>query len=105
MSTKLTTQIIDDATAVVNTYVNTVTELFEKLKNQITDLTKDDFKGEAAIGFMEFFNNTITPMLTENLTGETSVTTSLKKLLADINETLIKNVDPQLGNANKTAGN
>ena len=105
MSTKLTTQIIDDATDVVNTYVNTVMELFEKLRNQITDLTRDDFKGEAAIGFMEFFNNTITPMLTENLTGETSVTTSLKKLLADINETLIKNVDPQLGEANKAAGN
>jgi hypothetical protein len=104
MSTKLTTDIINEATNAVNTYVDTVTELYTRLEKEVNSITTDGFKGEASMGFLEFFNTNMVPMLRENLTGDSSVTASLKKLLYDINETLISTVDPTLGDANKNAG-
>jgi uncharacterized protein YukE len=104
MSTKLTTDIINQATDKVNNYVDTVTKLYNDLKSVVDNITTNGFKGEASTGFLEFFNTNMVPMLTENLTGDASVTASLKKLLDDINNTLIVTVDPTLGNANKNAG-
>jgi hypothetical protein len=104
MSTILNVDIINNAKDAVNAYVNTVTELYTRLKSEVDNITSDGFKGDASQGYLEFFNTNIVPMLTTNLTGDGSVTAGLNKLLDDINETVLATVDPKLGDANRSAG-
>lgn len=104
MATILTTQIISDAKASVDTYIQTVEDLYKQLSTEITSLINEGFQGDAANGFMDFFTATMTPMLQEKLTGEDSITIQLKNILSNIDEQLLQTLDPQLGNANRSAG-
>lgn len=104
MATVLTTDNISDAKAAIKVYRTTCEEIFKKLQSDITSLTGSDFIGEASNGYVEFFNQ-ITPALTTNLTGTSeSVTSMLESLLTAV-EQMISPVDPELGTANKNAGN
>ena len=105
MATILTTQIINDAKASVDTYIQTVNDLYKQLSTEITNLTSEGFQGDAANGFMDFFTTTMTPLLQEKLTGEESITTQLKQTLDYIDEQLLQTLDPNLGKYNKEAGN
>lgn len=105
MATILTTQIINDAKASVDTYIQTVNDLYKQLSTEITSLTSEGFQGDAANGFIDFFTTTMTPLLQEKLTGEGSITIQLKQTLDYIDEQLLQTLDPDLGNSNKNAGN
>ena len=60
--------------------------------------------GDASIGYLDFFSQ-VAPALTTSLTGpEQSVTSMLESLLALV-EQMLNPVDPELGNANKSAAN
>lgn len=104
MATILKTENLTDSRAAIVAYRTTCDVIFQKLQNDITSLTETDFIGEASLGYVDFFSQ-ITPALTTNLTGtESSVTAMLESLLTAV-EQMLNPVDPELGNANKAAGN
>ena len=102
----LKTTDIQNAIAVIDQYISICNNLFERLQSTIGTLTAPDsnFNGEAQLGYNDFFVK-ITPALTENLTApDVSLTAKLRAMLEAIRETLLVQVDPQLGNANRSAG-
>lgn len=104
MATILKTENLTDSRAAIAAYRTTCEAIFQRLQNDITSLTEVDFIGDASLGYVDFFGQ-ITPALTTNLTGmESSVTAMLESLLIAV-EQMLNPVDPELGNANKTAGN
>lgn len=98
MDTVLTAQIIESAMQDVDKYKATVDGLYEELRGVLTGLTPQDFEGDAATGYMAFFDTKVTPALTENLTA---LTDGLKTLLENIREQLLNKVDPELGQFNQ----
>lgn len=99
----LTAAIVENAKGCIDTYISTVNGLFEQLKNELTTLTSAEFTGDAANGYMVFFNNKIVPALTTNLTDPgSSLTASLKSMLDNIKTSLLDTVDAQLGQQNQT---
>ena len=105
MATILTHAIISSATEKVDTYVATVNGLYEELSGVIATLTGSNFSGDAADGYKVFFNEQVTPALTENLTapGE-SLMAGIKNILESIQTQLLDTVDPQLGENNSNPG-
>lgn len=101
MATVLTTQIITRATQAVDTYSGTASRLYSDLQTEINGLTVQNFNGDASNGYNEFFQSKVTPALTENLTA---LTNSIKKILESIQEQLMRQVDPQLGETNRNPG-
>ncbi len=105
MSTILSRKTIEESTAEVEAYVSKASTLFSELEGAITSLTANGFIGDAADGYKAFFTARITPALTSNLTeGEASLMGALKKMMLDIGEQFLDNVDPALGEANQNAG-
>ena len=101
-TTILTTENLTEARNAVTTYRSTCESIFSKLQADINSLTGADFIGDASKGYVDFFSQ-VTPALTTNLTGtEQSVTSMLESLLTLV-EQMLNPVDPELGNANKTA--
>ena len=97
--------IIANASSAVDTYVTTATALYQELNTLITTLTTSNFQGDAADGFKEFFNNKATPILVDSLTApNTSLTAGIKTMLDNISTSLLDQVDVQLGEGNRTAG-
>ena len=105
MATILTHAIISSATEKVDTYVATANGLYEELSGVIATLTGSNFNGDAADGYKVFFNEQVTPALTENLTapGE-SLMAGIKNILESIQTQLLDTVDPQLGENNSNPG-
>lgn len=105
MATVLNKKIIADATSAVDTYIITATTLYQELNTLITTLTTSNFQGDAADGFKDFFKNKATPILVDSLTAKnTSLTAGIKTMLDNISTSLLDQVDKQLGEGNKTAG-
>lgn len=105
MATILTHAIITSATEKVDTYVATANGLYEELSSLIATLTASNFTGAAAEGYKVFFNEQVTPALTDNLTapGE-SLMAGVKSILESIQTQLLDTVDPQLGENNSNPG-
>ena len=105
MAAVLNKTIIANASSAVDTYVTTATALYQELNTLITTLTTSNFQGDAADGFKEFFNNKATPILVDSLTApNTSLTAGIKTMLDNISTSLLDQVDVQLGEGNRTAG-
>lgn len=105
MATILETSNINDAKAAINTYRTTCDGIFQSMKGEIESLCSANFIGDASKGYLEFFNEKITPALTTQLTGpDASVTAMLETLLTAVAQ-MLNPVDPDLSNANRTAGN
>lgn len=103
-TTVLMTENLIEARSAVTMYRSTCESIFSKLQADITGLTESSFIGDASVGYIDFFSQ-VTPALTTNLTGtEQSVTSMLESLLTLV-EQMLNPVDPELGNANKTAAN
>lgn len=102
MATVLTTENITQARAAVTNYRTTCQTIFANLKNDITNLTASNFKGDASMGYVEFFEQ-ITPALTTNLTDSDNSITAMLENLISLVEQMLTPVDPDIGNANKTA--
>lgn len=100
--TVLATENLTDARKAITTYRSTCEGIFSKLQAEINGLTGEDFLGDASTGYVEFFNQ-VTPALTTNLTGPENSITSMLESLITLVEQMMNPVDPELGNANKTA--
>lgn len=105
MATILTHATISSAIEKVDTYVTTANGLYEELSGILNTLTGSNFNGDAAEGYKVFFNEQVTPALTQNLTasGE-SLMASVKSILESIQAQLLDTVDPQLGENNSNPG-
>lgn len=104
MATILEISNINDAKTAINTYRNTCDAIFQAMKSEIEILCSTNFIGDASNGYLQFFNEKITPALTTQLTGtDASVTAMLETLLSAVAQ-MLNPVDPDLSNANKTAG-
>ena len=100
MATILTNAIIDQAVQAVETYSSTARGLFEQVQNEINSIT-NDFMGDAADGYREFFLNKVQPALDDNLV---QLMNSIKQILENIRTQLMATVDPQLGTSNRSGG-
>lgn len=109
MSTILSKQIIAGLKDDVDKYIQDADEEFANLQSLLNSLLTEDggFFGEAAEGYRTFFNGKITTALTTNLTaaGTASLMGALKKMLDDIEDQFLVQIDPALGKANQGAGN
>lgn len=106
MATILTKAIIQNATSAVDTYISTVTGLYNELQTLVNTLTTVNFQGDASAGFKQFFTEKATPVLTDSLTAQgTSLTAGIKNMLGNISTSLLDQVDVQLGESNRNAGN
>ena len=101
MSTVLSRANIADATAAVNAYEATCNSIFESFRNTVTTLTSSNWNGDGSDGCRDFFNSTSTPVLTD---GVTSISKSIRDILANIEQVTLDSVDPQLGEANRSSG-
>lgn len=102
MATVLSSSNIADAKTAIASYRSTCDGIFSKTQSDINSLAGADFIGDASVGYVDFFSQ-ITPALTTNLTGtEESITSMLETLLTAV-EQMLNPVDPELGNANKSA--
>lgn len=104
MSTILATSMIESAKGNVDEYVSAVQSLNGQLESIINTLAGDNFVGDAADGYREFYTSKIVPAIDENLIGGASLTSNIKTILDNIQQQLISTVDPTLGNNNRGAG-
>lgn len=105
MASVLTHAIIANATAAVDSYVVEANGLFEELQGIVSNLTTNNFNGDASDGYNVFFTQKVVPALTDNLTApEGSITAGVKSILENIQLQLLDTVDPQLGENNQSAG-
>ncbi len=104
MDSVLTKAIIENAKGNVDTYIASATALYEELEGVMNSLTGTNFSGDAANGYQSFFKTQVTPALTENLTQQNSLMTSIKSILDSISTQLLDTVDPQLGENNQNPG-
>ena len=102
---KVEAAMIVNAIAAINTYQTTINSINTSLKNEIDNLIPSSFSGSAADGYKVFFENSIYPNITTNLTkmleSLKSICESIKKNIPETSE----GVDDQLGEGNKSAGN
>lgn len=101
MPTILSTQIIENAKAAVDTYENTANNLLSQINDALKRLAPTDFEGDASTGYMEFFTSKATPALDENMK---SLTKGIREILDSIGEQLMATVDVQLGDFNRDPG-
>jgi len=105
MSTILTSTIIEGAKSSVDTYVSTINSLNGELEGILNTLTGNNFAGDAANGYREFYTNKVLPAITDNLINQgNSLTASIKSMLENIQQQLLNTVDPQLGENNRNPG-
>lgn len=101
MASILTHANIADATSAVQTYESTANGIYQSFQGTMNSLTASNWNGDGADGCKAFFTGTVTPALTD---GITSIAKALKDILANIQDTLLDNLDPQLGDSNKNPG-
>jgi uncharacterized protein YukE len=101
MASILTHGNIADATAAIQAYVNTCNGIYQSLVSTMTTLTTSNWNGDGAEGCKEFLNKTVTPALTD---GISSIAKALSDILSNVQETLLDQLDPQLGDGNRNPG-
>ena len=104
MASILTHAIIENAKGAVDSYISTANGLSGELQTIINTLTGSNFKGDASVGYLEFYNSKVVPALTQNLTETSGIMPSIKNMLDSIEQQLLNTVDPQLGDNNKNPG-
>jgi hypothetical protein len=97
----LTHANIADATSAIETYESTASSLYNSFQGTVNSLTSTNWTGDGANGCKAFFDGTVTSALTE---GIPSLTRALKDILANIQSTMLDQLDPQLGDANQNPG-
>ena len=99
----ITASMMDAAIAAIADYQEQIKSLNTQLSNEVTGLIPSSFSGAAATGFETFFNNSILPNCTTNLTNMldslTQICTSIKNAIPGIDQ----GVDEQLGQGNSGA--
>lgn len=97
---------INQAKTAITTYMNTCNQLNAQLNTIITDLTAEGagFNGDAAIGYVNFYEQ-VKPAFTTQLLGEdVGLMPSLIKILDAVYNALNDTMDVDLGNNNQAAG-
>ena len=105
MASILSSATITNAKGSVTTYVSTAQGLYDELKSVIDTLTASGFIGDSAEGYKEFFNTKATTALVTQLTDpQGSLTSGITGMLDSIENSLLKTVDPKLGEVNRNPG-
>ena len=104
MATKLETQNISDARAAIQNYKSACDAAFKEVDGAIAGIMGTQFLGDAATGYDEFYQQ-IKPAISTKLYGESESITSMLESIITAVEQMLNPVDPQLGTANKNAGN
>ncbi len=104
MATKLATQNISDAKAAIAAYKSSCDAAFKSLDGAITGIMGEQFLGEAASGYEQFYSQ-IKPAVSTKLYGDSESITSMLDSIITAVEQMLNPVDPQLGTANQNAGN
>lgn len=101
MASILTHANIADATSAVETYETTANSIYQSFQGTVNSLTASNWNGDGSDGCKEFFISTVTPALTD---GITAIAKALKDILANIQATMLDDLDPKLGDGNKNPG-
>lgn len=100
----LSHKTIANAKQAVADYAVKANAEFEELSSTINSLRAAQFIGDASDGYYDFFTTKITPALTDNLTGANSIISGINSLLDAVEQTLLDQVDPKLGEGNRNPG-
>jgi uncharacterized protein YukE len=101
MASILTHANISDAKDAIDTYVSTCNTIYESFIGTMNNLSSSGWNGEATEGCKDFTNGTVSLALTD---GISQIATQLTKILDDVENALLNQCDPQLGNANRNPG-
>lgn len=101
MSTEITHAMINNAKAAVSTYSANVKAQYDALEAEINKLRTTNFRGDASDGYQVFFNQKVTPALTENIE---SIAKTLENILEGVKVQLLDGLDPQMGQENQNPG-
>lgn len=104
MATKLATQNISDAKAAIQAYKTACDVAFKEVDGAITGIMGEQFLGDAATGYSQFYEQ-IKPAISTKLYGDAESITSMLDSIITAVEQMLNPVDPQLGTANQNAGN
>lgn len=103
MATKLEISNIQDARTAINAYRSECDSIYQAMKSDIEGLCAANFIGDASEGYLQFFQEKITPALTTQLTGTDSSVTALLETLLNAVAQMLDPVDPNLAKANQSA--
>lgn len=98
MAIVLTHEVINNARAAVNAYIQKANALYSNLNEIVAQVSNTAFSGDAADGYVDFYQSKVTPAITEN---SVSLMGGIISMLDSIEEQLLNTVDPELGNANR----
>ena len=102
--TNLSDNDITQAKAAITAYRNTCDSLYKQLKAEIDNLVAKDFIGDAATGYVTFFNQ-ITPAIKDKLIGTEDSITSMMEQLLNVVAQMMNPIDVQIGTYNQIAAN
>lgn len=105
MSTVLKVADIQAAKNALQNYITTCNEITGNLESEINNLTAQgsNFNGDSSMGYLEYFEHIKRALNTNLVNPDTSLTNTLDRILDSVNESLLNQVDPGLGNANRNA--
>lgn len=99
----ITHQMIQDIVDAVDTYRQTASSLATRLQSTVDTLIPGNFSGDAADGFRVFYENSIVPAVTSDLT---SLLESIDQMADGIKTAIpgAQGLDDQLGDGNRQSG-
>lgn len=97
---------LEEAKAAIDTYKLRAAETFEEINGLMNTLFESYFKGNAAVGLKEFYDNNIVPFGKKDDGVLASYLESFDDILKIILESFLdeEGVDPTLGNNNSNIG-
>jgi hypothetical protein len=94
----LTRANIAEAKSAIDTYVSNCAAIFQDLQGTLSALRAENWIGDGSDGCNEFFTTRVVPALEQDLPA---LAQSLKDILDNVEETIIGQMDPQIGAANR----
>lgn len=97
--TVLTQKAINNAKSAIAAYKTACETDFETAKAAVVALLGNEFLGDANSGYQQFYN-TVVPAVSDNLYGDQSIVSLLNGLVESMEQVMIQQLDPQLGQVN-----
>ena len=101
MAKVLTRAQIEQARDAVDDYRKACDSHYSNLESTLGSLMSSNWNGDGSDGCKYFFDGVVTNALTEGITG---ITQALIDILTNVEATFLDGLDPQLGDANRSAG-
>ena len=96
------TQVKANADTAVDNCIKELNSIVTELDDVILTGPAKEFEGDAYEGFKEFYVSKVKPIISDSLTAaNNSLMSNIKKIMADVEQQFLRNVDPKLGEANR----